>query len=227
MGNKEARPSRMWFTRSARSAVGVGIALGAMACLTTSERPVSMGRSLEHGGGTFETYPRPPGDGLVALVAVVLNTSPDPLVLRSARVEGGIGLGTVVRAEGIEVAPFVEGRGASAPESLNAVPGGIYETYPPVFRMSSRHGCSKQGLRPVQGFVVQPGDQVLLAVRLRALRKGEFRILRHVVRYEQRDQLFEQDLETGVNGVVDSQARQPPLEPAEEGCIRATGARLY
>lgn len=222
MGRPTGRSTRRWYTPSANRAL-ILCALVLAGCTGEGERPLPQGRSLKPAlPGAFRSFPHPPGDGFVALVAIMRNVSSETIVLQAARLEGPAGIGTVVRAEGVEVAPL-----AATQDSLSVVPGGIYETYPPVFRDGDKNSpCHKQVLRPIDGYRLEPQEEALLAVRVRALAVGEFDVRRHVVTYQAAGSLVQQTIETGIKGEV-AVGADPKVDPAESSCVQEEDAQFY
>ena len=151
--------------------------------------------------------------------------SDEAIVLQGARLEGPVGLGTVIRVEDIEIAPLPV-KHDDLDDLPGVIPGGIYETYPPVWRDSKNDPCLRGAVRSIEGYELEPQFDAFLAVRIRAVTRGSFEIHRHVVTYRTDGNLVQQSLEVGIKGEVEK-AAHPRIDPAETSCLRETGAQLY
>lgn len=166
----------------------------------------------------IDVRPLPPGAKLGFLFDYVQNGSGAPVTIDSARVERGLGIGTTVRMVQIEIAPVTADR--------HAVPGGLYVTDPPVELFGPGwHGAlgrHVQVLRPSAGYRVSPGARIRIWVVLQALRPGRYIVPAHVLYYTQHGTRYRQVLPLSYHGSVSTNARFPPVEHGEKGCLNKT-----
>lgn len=170
---------------------------------------------LEQGRSWIGIPPVPPGEQWVLMIAFLRNVTPTTVRLDSVRI-GGPGVGGVVRAVKIEIAPL--GRS----EAYDWVPGGTYKTYPPAALLPDRVRCSVQTLVPVNGYELAPGAEARVAVLLEAVGSGRFRITEHVISYEQDGVEYVQSQPVGIVGrVVDG--ADPMRLAGQRPCADLTG----
>jgi hypothetical protein len=165
-------------------------------------------------GGTFGIAPLRPGLQLGLLDVLLHNTTHQPITIDSITVPGK-GIGTVIRVVKVEIAPFSVHGG---------VPGGAFNTYPPVEVVAGR--CSEQALRPVHGYRMGPGANVNVLVVIQARSPGRYRVTHHVVDYTQGGTQYSQSITTGYTGSVARNVASRPADPTQTRCLKSTGARL-
>lgn len=165
-------------------------------------------------GSTIQ--PVPPGDEFVMLRAWVENTSDERVVLKHIVIKGH-NLGRVVLVRTVQTAPL-----PGSPDSTEFVSGGIYKTYPPVWRFEERRDCNRQKVADVAGYVLTPGSFGRILVILRAKAVGDFSVLAQEVTYEQAGMTYSQSLPAQLIGRVTAGAKPLPLERSERSCIDGT-----
>jgi hypothetical protein len=156
----------------AYTAIAAVLLCAAMGC-TTSAPPT--GTALVSGATTsYGLAPLKPGTQLGLLDVDLVNRSHSSIRLES--ISGvGRGLGTVIRVVEVKIAP-AHGNGSKD------VPGGAYETDPPVFWV--RKGtCLKQALVPIHGFRLAAGGLARVWIVVQAARPGRFAVTGHIARY--------------------------------------------
>jgi hypothetical protein len=164
-------------------------------------------------GGTFGVSPLRPGLQLGLLDVLLHNASHTPITLNSITVPGK-GVGTVIRVVNIKIAPFTP----------RGVPGGAFNTYPPVERNSGK--CDEDLLRTVHGFRMKPGANANVYVVIQAREPGLYNVTHHVVNYTQNGTTYNESITTGYTGSVARNARYIPADPTQTTCLKSTGARL-
>jgi hypothetical protein len=128
----------------------------------------------------------------------------------------GPGIGRVVDLSHVQIAPLIAG--------VQATPGGLYQTQPPVTMLAS---CHKQVLRPVRGYRMRPGAQARLWIVVRALRPGRWNIPRQVVTYTMNGSTYQHVFPLRYWGTVSLHARVyrvTATNPDEVQCVKPTGA---
>jgi hypothetical protein len=143
-----------------------------------------------------------PGQEVVDMFASIENSSSDPIEL-------------------IEITP-IAGRGVpEAGEVVDVVLvdspflGSLFNVLPPVMRADGE--CVLAEMRPVEGYVLEPGEQVMVATHIRALAEGTFELDgRHIV-YQQNGETFRQRDPYMFSGTVDSSTDRDLL-PEEKRC---------
>lgn len=186
-----------------RSGVLTGTALAQQVAISTGDKPIR------------------PGFEIGLLDDLLDNSSNSTLVIESVSLSGP-GIGTVVRPIQVEIAPLRFGR---SDYELNATPGALYQTDPPVNFAGSR--CYRQALFPVKGFRMTPGSQARIWIVLQALRPGRWVIPVRVVNYTVGGVMYRQNDPVREYGSVASNATYIPPYWAMAKCVgRATGARL-
>ena len=161
-----------------------------------------------------------PGAELGLLDVYLDNTSDSTLVLESVGIRGP-GIGTVVRPVEVKIAPLRFGRRTY---EMNAVPGGAYESDPPVFDGGGR--CRKQPLFPVKGYRMTPGSQVRIWIVVRGLRPGKWVIPNHVVYYKAGTTRYRQAIPLREYGSVAAHARYIPPDSLTAKCVRPEHAHF-
>jgi len=206
-------------TLAAARALAAMVALTACV-LTGCGSGGSSGNAFEKGYPTQSgNKPIRPGFEIGLLELFLQNNSHATVVLNSIGVSGP-GMGTVVRAVQIEVAPLRYGYHRLEPDS---VPSSLYEMTPPVFYEHSR--CRKQLLVPVSGFRMAPGSQAWVWIVLRALRPGRWAIPYHVVNYSADGVRYSERIPLTEYGAVDKRAAYIPPYWGFAKCVGpATGA---
>jgi hypothetical protein len=144
-------------------------------------------------------------------VAYLQNTSPKPLTLQSARLRSEEGLGSVVEVVNMQVGTL-------------QVPGGIYKTSPPAFDFGQN--CHVLKPHPVRGFVLAPGEEARLLVRMHALAPGHFKITAHDIIYLQGGSTYIESIPTGMEADVSSSGEHIQVRPAERRCMPEEGELL-
>ena len=153
------------------------------------------GSSLEGGGlGLSYVHPFLPGQEWLVWDFVFANESSEALVLEDISVPGR-GMGDVVEVVRIEMerpgSPFVD--------------GSVYGIYPPAWT------CRVAQLQPLEGYVLQPGQDVRAAIWLRAVRPGRWRYERWDVTYRQHGLVFVQSVDSEQYGRVGADGRIPDM----------------
>ena len=144
---------------------------------------------------------------------MLTNTSDTPITIVGVRATGPSGVGTVVHVLGAEMAPL-----PLSDEGYDFMPGGVFKTYPPSAVLLGRPRCNVQTLAPVDGYVLDPGREARVLLRIRAGSPGRFYISTHVVTYRVGARTFEQSLLIGLKGRVVTGARPLRLESFEKPC---------
>jgi hypothetical protein len=129
----------------------------------------------------------------------------------------GRGSGRVIRIIEVKIAPDVDGN--------NSVPGGAYQTDPPVNWWAPTRSCGKQLLVRVKDFRLAAGAIARVWIVLEARAPGQF-YFGHVVRYTQAGSTYQERIRQWVKGTVAVQAKHVPMDPSEERCIKITQTRL-
>jgi hypothetical protein len=112
----------------------------------------------------------PIGEQFIYMMLDLHNVTPDPITIESIELRG-TGLGTVLRATRMMLAPFPS-RPSSRPDST---PGGLYKVYPPVWKW--RGGpCIAQRLVPVRGYALRAGAEARVLIVFQAASLGRFNI---------------------------------------------------
>ena len=148
------------------------------------------------------------GSQVVLFSPPIRNTSDVPVTLTGVRMEEPTGVDSVVLLRSFEVARA-------------NLPGGIYSSYPPALFEKGR-GCSVVDPKPVQGFVLKPGDEVLLLTRFEAIGSGSFGGKGFVVSYREDGESVAETFPLSISGKVESGAPGLPLDSAEEKCLEPT-----
>ena len=187
--------------------------LGGTPPRTTSE-PVAEGSAFDSQNYADSTagfnHPLSKGEEWLAFVAYFRNESSTPVTLRSARLINGEGLGTVVKVTGIEIGPV-------------RIPGGFYNTYPPVFDFGRR--CQVLEPQPVSGYVLDPGEEARLLVRLLAVGSGRFRAPAHEITYMQ-GETYVETLPVAIEADVSDRGRSIRVTADERTCLPPGGKIL-
>jgi hypothetical protein len=184
------------------------------ACDGSGAAEIREGSALSRVNRTESTMrPVPPGDEFVVLRAWVENEATTPVILKRVEVKG-LNLDSVVDVVGVMIAPLPE-----PDASLDFVSGGIYKTYPPVWKFGGRDQCNKQRLVYVNGYTLQPGSFARVLVELRAKSVGDFGVLDHLMIYEQEGTTYSQSVPAQLIGRVTEQVPPLKLERPEKQCI--------
>jgi len=200
--------------RFAPAALAVGIAVALNAC---SSGGTATGHALNPGFTyTDGLAPIRPGDQVGMLVVDLKNRSALPLVLDKVSFTGQ-GLGTVVRVVEVKLAPNVSGN--------HSVPGGAYQTDPPVDWWPPTRSCGKQLLAPLKGYRLAAGAIARVWVVFEAHDTGRF-LVGHIMHYTQNGTRYQQRIPEFVKGTVALRAPRIPMDPQEKRCVRPTKTRL-
>jgi hypothetical protein len=186
-------------------------AVGVAACSGVNH--VQPGSALAHPYRTTDgVKPLRPGFEIGVLDVDLDNTSSSKLVLGSVSIKGP-GVGSSVRVVKVQIAPLRIGR---RQYEVNATPGGLYPTDPPVF-----HGktCLKQPLFPVSGFRMPPGTQARLRIVLRMGRPGKWVIPAPVVYYTFGGTRYRQAIPAQTHDITSAGAKYIPPYYAEAECV--------
>src|SRR5215469_15936966 len=202
------------------AALVVALALGACGCTTAPDIQAGTAFAPDYGTSIGSAAIRP-GTEMGWLYLYLKDTSKSALVINSVDFSGP-GVGTVVRAVEVKIAPLRSGYHHI--HGMDATPGGLYMTEPPVNLAKS---CHKQALSPVDGYRLTPGSQGRIYIVLRALRPGKYSVRHWVLYYTQHGVKFRQTFPYRFWGEV---AENPPritgMDPAEAVCVGPTGARV-
>jgi hypothetical protein len=161
-----------------------------------------------------------PGTELGLLDVYLDNTSDSTLILESVGIRGP-GVGTVVRPVEVKIAPL---RFGQQTYEMNAVPGGAYESDPPVFYGGRK--CHRQALFPVKGYRMTPGSQVRVWIVVRGLRPGRWVVPNHVVYYKVGGAHYRQVVPLREYGSIAAHARYIPPDWATAKCVRPEHAHF-
>jgi hypothetical protein len=157
----------------------------------------------------------PIGEQWATMNASLLNTSGEALTILKLEVSGP-GVGTVVRVLETKIAPIPRDG-----NSLAVTSGGIWRTLPPVEQRGTR--CAAQTLRPVDGFVLQPGRVVRALLLMEAESVGAFSFKGVRVTYEREGEAVTELVDFGQQGSVTAEGMPtPPLAGDELACAQLT-----
>lgn len=146
------------------------------------------------------------GDEWSMFFPPIRNTSDEPAILESASLDTPSGVGSAIRVESIEV-------------GVANVPGGMYSLYPPSYPGHDGE-CRQVDPKPINGFVLAPGKEVLLLTRFKAVGPGDFRGSGFVVSYHQQGgETLRETFPLSIVGRVEPGATGLPIDPVEEKCF--------
>lgn len=176
--------------------------------------PARPGHSLEVGDPISVSYSIPvrPGREFLRMFSSVSNASDDEVVLRGIETVPASGpqAATVVR---ILIGPRTE---AAYQPALAE-----YTTYPPVYSDRGRK-CVVQELRDPAGYSLGPGEEIVVAVWIRADQEGDFKFPGHTISYEREGNLFEQLSSIEYSGTVQKEAPVAKPKQWERPCLELT-----
>ncbi|MEA2461203.1 MAG: hypothetical protein QOH90_1380, partial [Actinomycetota bacterium] len=135
---------------------------------------------------TWTRVPMAPGQEIIEVMTGVTNRSREPLTLESIRVRKASGFSHHGEILSVRVGP--------------AFTGALYSLSPPTIRDGGP--CSKERLTRVSGYVLKPGDRIMIATRYRARAEGLFKTTARMIRYTVGEQLYEQLDTFGFRGDV-------------------------
>jgi hypothetical protein len=204
------------------------MAVSAAGCAgTAAHGSVKVGAAIGQDYGTKIGFlPIRPGVALGWDYVFLENSSKATLTLSSVGISGP-GIGTVVRAVQVKVAPLRSGYHHDL--GATATPGGTYETQPPVFGGPIGHHktvCWKQTLVPVPGYRMTPGSDARIYIVLQALRPGKYILPSEIIYYTQRGVRYQQVFPIQFEGSVADHAPSLSVDAGQLHCLRRTGARL-
>jgi len=165
--------------------------------------------------------PLRPGTQLGLLVVYLQNRSRSPITINSVRGLGR-GLGAVIKVVEVKIAPA---RGADGKAVPDGVPGGSYQTDPPVF-WTGPGACNEERLVRLRGFRLAAGGLARVWIVVQAARPGRFAISGHLVRYTRGGTAYQQLIPEGYRGSVSRTARFIPIDWSEARCLKITKTRV-
>lgn len=170
---------------------------------------VRIGRSLSRGNTSWGGLaPLKPGFQLGIVAAYLHNRSHSPLTIDSIGIPGQ-GIGTVIRIVQVKIAPYETGD--------KAVPGGAYETDPPISDWGGT--CRRQVLLAVHGYRLAAGAYARVWIVIQAKHPGQFFVHNHLIRYSQNGVRYQQSLPEGYRGTVTFHAPYLGIDPMEARCL--------
>ena len=119
----------------------------------------------------------------VLTIVPVINESTDPIVIERVEPLKLSGSPDVARVVGIDIVPLRPGRGGSD------LAGGLYE-----IAAAEDRGCPSLRTVPAGEYELPPDEEVLLAIRIRTIAPGRFRLGAERVVYERDGERFYEDL---------------------------------
>lgn len=164
--------------------------------------PIPLGTALDLGNEFAVEAPLGPGQEVVDMFAAIRNSSDSPIRLIEITPIAGEGvpqIGVVVDVFLVD-SPFL---------------GSLYNALPPVMRTGAR--CMLADTSSVTGYVLEPGEEVMVATHVRALMTGEFELNGREILYEQDGRTFRQRDPYVITGIVDP-ATTRQLLPEEKRC---------
>jgi len=182
----------------------VALVLGS--CSMGGPRHGSAFRQIYGSTGGFATLA--PEARIGDLGSHIENVTGEPVTLERVSLVGS-GVGRVIRAVSIKLAPVLSG--------IHAIPGGGYVTNPPVWE--NEGVCHWALLEPVSGFVIEPGQTVRLWVVFEGVSPGTYHTTGQAVTYMQGGAEYVQVMPVGYEGTVSADAM--PLRPykLERPCL--------
>ena len=163
------------------------------------------------------------GQRVIHMYASLRNVSSHALVIRQIRPRRMTGHGRVAVVESIRLAPRHE-------RQARAIPSGYYQTDPPARDLrdligTRKRACGVQKLVQHRGVVLEPSanpmDGMLIAVRIRFVGLGRFRLDGLEVEYEQRGTRFTVTMPLTL--VLPVRDRPPrPIPESERRCAHLT-----
>src|SRR5215467_12163525 len=187
-----------------RSVMAALLVCAAASCGTSSP---AGGTALVPGYRTISGLaPLRPGTQLGLLVVYLQNRSRSPITINSVR-----GLG--------------RGLGADSKAVPDGVPGGAYQTDPPVF-WTGPGACNEERLVRLRGFRLAAGGLARVWIVVQAARPGRFAISGHLVRYTRGGTAYQQLIPEGYRGSVSRTARFIPIDWSEARCLKITKTRV-
>jgi len=210
--------SRWCFLREAAAALAGSITLATAACTSSATHiGTANGTALVRGfGGYLGLAPLKPGAELGLLIVGLHNRSRSPIAISSVTLVGQ-GVGTVIKALEIKIAPATTGN--------NSAPGGAYEVSPPAAYWGATGSCTRQPLVPLRGFRLAPRALARVWVVIQAARPGQFHVRAHLVRYRQHGISYQQLIPTGYKGSVSTNARFIPIDKQQARCMKSEHVR--
>jgi len=122
----------------------------------------------------------------------------------------------------VKIAPA---RGADGKVTPDGLPGGAYETDPPV-EWTGPGECNQELLVPLHGFRLAAGGLARVWIVVQAARPGRFAITGHLVRYTQAGTRYRQLIPTGYQGSVSRTAPFTPIYWAQARCLKLMKPRV-
>jgi hypothetical protein len=136
----------------------------------------------------------------------------------------GRGVGSVIRIVQVEIGPSIAGK-IPRSQITKGVPGGAYQTDPPVAWWAPTRSCGRQVLDPVRGYVLPPRGIARVWVVIEASRPGRYKF-GHVLHYVQAGHQYQEVVQEVVHGRVDPHAPYIPVDPTEQYCLKSMKTRL-
>jgi hypothetical protein len=205
--------------RGVRSVMAALLVCAAAGCGTPSP---TAGTALVPGSRMISGLaPLRPGTQLGLLVVYLQNRSRSPITVNSLRGVGR-GLGTVIKVVEVKIAPA---RGTGGKAVPDGVPGGAYQTDPPVLRTGPGK-CSEELLVRLRGFRLAAGGLARVWIVVQAAQPGRYAISGHLVRYTQAGTVYQQLIPEGYQGSVSRTARFIPIDRSEARCLKSTTTRM-
>lgn len=205
-------------SRAARLGVAAVLALATGACDQVGTAPDSGARPgtalAPTTSGSLAAVTLPPGQEVIELGAGLRNASSEPLEitkLRAANAPGVPAVAEVVRIALVDRASI-------------DVAAGVFVTFPPVTRRNGE--CMRAKVSPARGSILQPGDDSLILVWLRAITAGRAAVPALTVSYEQEGDLFRQRVELDGGPVLHVRRAAKAIEPNPDERACASGVQL-
>jgi hypothetical protein len=138
------------------------------------------------------------------------NRSTEPVTITASPFTG-TGLGTVVRVTTTKLGVL------DSPQ--HAMASAIYSTDPPVSASAQAvGGCAVADLRPVNGYVVKPGNEIRFLYVVEMLRPGHWTLV-PTIHYTQEGHAYIEDVPYHYAGRVAENGRRVVVDPMERPCL--------
>lgn len=203
--------------------VALVLAMTSVACMSVDPAPVEAvsprseevqpGNALGELNGFGYTLTRiPPGQEFIFVFMLLENVSDQELTIRT--IESGETKGSAAAVIDVRLAP----RDVKSPASVSS---GRHMLYPPAqYRnWGTGSGCVVQRLVSPARFVLEPGDAARMALRIRTLSVGSWRLGESTVVYEQGANVFEERLPLVMKLKVREQAPPQVLDRSQRRCL--------